>query len=244
MTVGMIMEMTMGEVSKSMLGMKRYFLAVIILLIPVLSYIAFTFFTLPPEKIISLTAGDFEHIQFRTKTPTDYSYHANDNGLLIKVDNSASFLMQAFTEVKQVTRVSFEWKSNGSPAIKNAVHELQRQGDDAVFKLGLLIETPDSISELFLPSWMRRVDALLKFPSDEMFFLVAGAKHAGGQRWTGPYNRRVTMISMDNVVDSQDWNQASYLFSEPVKVVAIWLMADGDDTVSSFTAHIRNIKIE
>lgn len=244
MTVGMIMEMAMGEVSKSMLGMKRYFLAVIILLIPVLSYLAFTFLTLPPEKIISLTAGDFEHIQFRTKTPTDYSYHANDNGLLIKVDNSASFLMQAFTVVKPVKRVSFEWKSDALPAIQDAAHESRRQGDDAVFKLGLLVENPDAVSDVFLLSWMRRVDALLQFPSDEMFFLVAGAKHAGGRRWTGPYNRRVTMISMDNVVDSQGWNQASYLFSEPVKVVAIWLMADGDDTASSFTAHIRNIKIE
>lgn len=225
-----------------MIMIKRYSLVSIILLISVLSYLAFTFFTLPPEKIISLTAGDFEHIQFRTKTPTAYSYH--ENGLLIKVDKSASFLMQAFTAVKQVKQVSFEWKSEGLPAIKNAVHESQRQGDDAVFKLGLLIETPDAISDVLLLSWMRRVDSLLKFPSEEMFFLVAGASHAAGQRWVGPYNKRVIMIAMNNAAGERGWFQASYQFSEPVKVVAIWLMADGDDTSSSFTAHIKNIKIE
>lgn len=239
------MDDTRDEVGrdKSMIAIKRYSLAVSILLIPVLSYLAFTFFTLPPEKIISLTAGDFEHIQFRTKTPTAYSYHENDNGLLIKVDNSASFLMQAFTAVKQVNQVSFEWKSEGLPAIENAAHESRRSGDDAVFKLGLLIETPDAISDVLLLSWMRRVDSLLKFSSDEMFFLVAGAKHVAGQRWVGPYNNRVTMIAMNNDAGEQGWFQASYQFSEPVKVVAIWLMADGDDTSSSFTAHIKNIKM-
>jgi hypothetical protein len=173
-----------------------------------------------------------------------YSYQDNDNGMLIEVDSSASFLMQAFTEVKPVSLVSFEWKSNGLPAIKDAAHESQRQGDDAVFKLGLLIETPGALSDMFLPAWMRQVDDLLNFPSDEIIFLVANAKHAGGQRWTGPYNRRVTMIAMDKVAGAAGWNKARYQFSEPVKVVAIWLMADGDNTVSSFTAHIRNIRIE
>ncbi len=223
---------------------KKFPLVSIIILIPLLSYLAFTFFTSMPEKTISLTTGDFEHIRFRTKIPTLYSYHENDNGLIIEVDNSASFLMQAFAEVKQVNQVSFEWKSSGMPAIKNADHEAQRQGDDAVFKLGLLIETPGAISDVLLLSWMRRVDSLLKFSSDEMFFLVAGAKHVAGQRWVGPYNNRVTMIAMNNGAGEQGWFQASYQFSEPVKVVAIWLMADGDDTSSSFTAHIKNIKID
>ncbi len=227
-----------------MTAIRRYGLVLFILLISILSYFAFALFLPPPEKIISLTTGDFEHIRFRTKTPTAYSYHDNDNGLLIEVDNSASFLMQAFTEVRQVRQVSFEWKSSGVPVIKDAAHEMQRQGDDAVFKLGLLIETPDAISDLFLPSWMRRVDDLLNFPSDEMIFLVADARHAGGQHWTGPYNSRVTMIAMNKVAGSRGWNRARYQFPEPANVVAIWLMADGDDTASSFTAHIRNIKIE
>lgn len=223
---------------------KNYFIALILLLIPLLSYLAFTFFTSMPEKTISLTEGDFEHIQFRSKNSTAYSYHKNDNGLLINVDNSASFLMQAYAAVKAVQQVSFEWKSEGLPAIKNATQESQRQGDDAVFKLGLLIETPDAISDVLFISWMRRVDSLLKFPSEKMFFLVADAKHAAGQHWPGPYNSRVTMIAMHNIDGEQGWHKASYQFPEPVKVVAIWLMADGDDTASSFTVHIKNIRIE
>ena len=77
-----------------------------------------------------------------------------------------------------------------------------------------------------------------------MFFLVTDAKHEAEQRWPGPYNSRMTMISMNSVSEHQGWNRASYQFSEPVKVVAIWLMADGDDTSSSFTTHVKNIRIE
>jgi len=222
--------------------MKRYTAIIIILLIIVLSYFAFPLLITHPVKTISLTAGDFEHIQFSTKNPTIYRYQKNV--LVIEVDNSASFLMQAFDTVKHVNNVSFEWKSNGLPTINDAGHEARREGDDAVFKLGLLIEADEELTSLFLPLWMRRVNELLNFYSGEMFFLVAGAKHAAQQDWPGPYNKRMTMIAMENVSDFQGWSKASYQFSEPVKVVALWLMADGDDTSSSFTVHVKNISLE
>jgi len=195
-----------------------------------------------PVKILSLKAGDFEHIQFRSKNPSVYQYR--DNELVVDVDNSASFLMQAFTEVKLVTDVSFEWRSEGLPAIKDAEHESSREGDDAVFKLGLLVEAPNSVDDIFLVSWMRRVHQLLNFHSEEIIFMVAGAKHDAEQHWTGPYNRRITMIAMNAVADGSGWTKASYQFSEPIKVVAVWLMADGDDTSSDFKVRVKNIGIE
>ncbi|MBE9560886.1 MAG: hypothetical protein IMF15_08850, partial [Proteobacteria bacterium] len=39
------------------------------------------------------------------------------------------------------------------------------------------------------------------------------------------------------------WHAARYQFSEPVRVVAIWLMADGDDTHSAFTVSVRDIRL-
>lgn len=40
------------------------------------------------------------------------------------------------------------------------------------------------------------------------------------------------------------WQQASYRFDEPQAVVALWLMADGDNTQSSFRVEIRDIVLE
>ena len=211
------------------------------ILIMVLAYLVFFHFYTTPEKVISLTAGDFEHIRFSSKNPSQYRYQ--ENKLLIEVENSASFLMQAFDEVKHVNKVAFEWRSQGAPAIIDAAHEARRDGDDAVFKLGLLLSSDSSPDDIFLPSWMRRVKELLHFDSEQMMFLVAGAKHPAGQHWQGPYNSRMTMISMISVTDQQGWNKAVYEFEQPVEVVAMWLMADGDDTRSTFTTEIKNIVI-
>ncbi len=197
-------------------------------------------------EVILLQADNFEHIVFRRIKANHHLYH--DQQLQIEVDDSASFLMKPFERVRQISRVSFEWRSDGRPQIKNAQHEQQRAGDDAVFKLGLLLETdnalPSPVPNPFLPPWMKRVETLLTFPSENMIYLVVDAKHAVGEQWTNPYNSRVTMIPVDSFKNKQGWRQSSYRFEVPVNAVALWLMSDGDNTDSRFTAHIKNIKLE
>ncbi len=39
-----------------------------------------------------------------------------------------------------------------------------------------------------MPACMKRVDTLLSLPSEDMIYLVVGAKHAAGKRWINPYN--------------------------------------------------------
>ena len=192
--------------------------------------------------VISLQEENFEHIKFSQIKPNRHLFL--NQQLQINVNESASFLMQAFDHARSVKHVSFEWRSDGYPKTKNALDEEQKLGDDAVFKLGLLLKTGESISNPFIPKWMKHVDALLNFPSEEMIYLIADAKHAIGDQWINPYNERVTMISIESIENKQDWKLAHYEFDAPVDVVAIWLMADGDNTRSRFTTYIKNIKIE
>lgn len=194
------------------------------------------------SDVIVLKAKNFEHIEFRRIKPNVHTFH--DQHLQIAVDNSASFLMKPFHEVRKISKITFSWRSEGVPEIKNAQHEEQRPGDDAVFKLGLLLEGDDALSNPFLPSWMKRVEKLLNFPSENMIYLVADAKHASGEQWPNPYNDRISMIAMMSEDNGDGWRKASYSFDVPVNVVALWLMSDGDNTDSSFTAHIKNVLIE
>jgi len=193
-------------------------------------------------EVISLQGDNFEHIEFGKINANHHVFH--DQQLQIDVDSSASFLMKAFNTVRQIHQVSFAWRSRNAPQIINSQHEAKRKGDDAVFKLGLLLKSDDSSLNPFLPSWMKRVESLLKFPSQDMIYLVADAKHAPGRQWPNPYNKRVTMISISSVPDHQGWMQASYQFEQPVNVVALWLMADGDNTKSKFTARIKNVVLK
>ena len=197
-------------------------------------------------EVVSLRADNFEHIKFR-KIKANIHVLKNQQ-LKIEVDNSASFLMLPFESVRQVHKVSFQWRSEGVPLIKNSQHELKRSGDDAVFKLGLLLKADNDPINPFVPAWLKQVRKLLKLPSEKMTYLVADARHKPGEKWTNPYNRRVTMIAVkstaDDEGDNRGWQQSSYQFELPLDIVAIWLMADGDNTHSSFTTHIKNINVE
>ena len=200
-----------------------------------------TLFAGTPVDAISLQADNFEHIQFKRIKANRYTFQQQ---LQIDVDNSASILMLPFETVKQLNKVSFAWRSEGGPLIEDAQHELKRNGDDAVFKLGLLLKADSDSINPFVPAWLKQVRKLLKFPSEEIIYLVADAKHAPGERWTSPYNRRVTMISIESRGDGSGWQQSSYQFEQSLDVVALWLMADGDNTHATFTVSIKNIVLE
>ena len=222
-----------------MKGKSPYFS--IIFAVIILLYIN-TLFAAKRVETISLQANNFNHIQFKRITANRVTFQKQQ--LHIDVDNSASILMLSFETVKPINNVSFEWRSDGRPLLEDAQHELERNGDDAVFKLGLLLKSDDESINPFVPSWLKQVRELLMFPSEEMVYLVADAKHAAGERWISPYNKRVTMISVASRDDGSGWQQSSYQFEQPLNVVALWLMADGDNTHAEFTVSIKNIVLE
>ncbi len=224
-----------------MRGMKRNHCYISVLLAVIILLHANTLLAATAVEVISLQADNFEHIQFKRIKANRYTFQQQ---LQIDVDNSASILMLPFETVKQLNKVSFEWRSEGGPLTKDSQHELKRNGDDAVFKLGLLLKADSESINPFVPPWLKQVRKLLKFPSEEMIYLVADAKHAPGERWTSPYNRRVTMISVESRGDGSGWQQSSYQFEQSLDVVALWLMADGDNTHATFTVSIKNIVLE
>lgn len=193
-------------------------------------------------ETISLQANDFSHIEFKKIKAN--RYHFQKQQLQIDVESSASILMLPFKAVKAVNKVSFEWRGDGRPLLRDAEHELERSGDDAVFKLGLLLKSETESFNPFIAPWLRQVRKELSFPSEEMIYLVVDAKHKPNERWLSPYNRRITMISVASQKDESGWQQASFQFDTDQQVVALWLMADGDNTQASFSVSVKNIVLE
>jgi hypothetical protein len=203
---------------------------------------------------LSLFESNYTHVQFGRINANQYEFE--ERVLKVEVDSSASFLMKAFESVKPVKRVSFKWRSDQLPKVNDAAHEKQKLGDDAVFKVGLLLKADNELDNPFLPKWMRQVKSLLNYPSENMIYLVAGSKHVAGEQWPNPYNSRVTMVAMsaadietklESKIDGEfeeGWQLASYQFGDAVEVVAVWLMADGDNTGSSFTSYVKDIRLD
>lgn len=195
-----------------------------------------------PAEAILLQEDNFEHLQFKRIKPNN---HIFENGeLKIEVDDSSSFLMLPFVSVKKVNKVRFKWRSEGLPLVIDAAHESTKFGDDAVIKIGMLLKADESSFNPFAPSWLKRVNKLLSFPSENMVYLVANAKHVAGEQWLNAYNERVLMVSINSVKGPDGWQQASYQFEQSQEVVAIWIMSDGDNTDSKFTSYIKNIQFE
>lgn len=192
--------------------------------------------------LVRLDEKAFEHIRFKRITPSQYSFR--EDVMTINVDKSASFLMQAFDEVKPISSVSIEWQTEGRLLLDDSDQEKTRHGDDAVFKIGLLLKGEEHFENPIAPKWIKQVRSLLSEPSDEMIYLVVDSKHPEATSWVNPYNSKVTMISMHDDTNGEGWNRSYYQFEEPVEVVAIWLMADGDNTKSVFRSRVRNITLQ
>lgn len=194
------------------------------------------------EQIV-LDQDNFQHIHFRRIQPTTITF-APDT-IRFDVNKSSSFLLLGFENIKTVRKVAFEWRADGMLNKNSAAQEKMRTGDDAWLRVGLIISgQPELVPEALLPRWMKQVRDVLKFPSDNMIYLIPDASHAPGKTWISPYHSHIEMISVPSQQIDKDWKRVSYQLSTPLQTVGLWIMADGDNTASIFSSQLRNLVIE
>jgi hypothetical protein len=185
----------------------------------------------------------FEHIHFKRIKPNIVAF--NNDVIQFQVNKSASFVLVAFDDIKTVHRVSFAWQAKGMLNKDNVEQEKTRKGDDAWIRVGLIISgEPEPVPEALLPRWSRQVRSTLRHPSDRMLYLVPAAMHAPGTSWKSPYSANIDMISVASTGTGGDWQQVNHQFSQPQRLVGLWLMADGDNTDSVFSSRLKNLVIE
>ena len=190
---------------------------------------------------LPLTLSAWHHITFDGIPPT--GYRQDGAGLRMEVARSASFLLQAFPAARPVRHVSFDWRSEGELKIADAATEQTKAGDDAHLKVALLLAGDAPLVPFFAPAWIKAVRDDLKQPTDHMVELVAGAKAPGGAKWPSPYSSSITMLAVAST-PSGGWQHADVTFPQGLEVVAVWLMADGDNSGSTFTTWVKALELE
>lgn len=190
---------------------------------------------------VLLEESQFEHIPFDRIAPAKYTF--TNNSLVIDVNKNASFVLQPFNRIIKISAVSFDWKSTGTLNVKNREIEASREGDDFYLRVGLMIEGKADRINPFSPDWVKKIKDLLHHPSNRLIDIVTGAKHAAGETWQSPYNSSITMISVKSIGIDNGWSHAEHHLDEAVDVVGLWIMADGDNTGSTFTTRIKNLEI-
>ena len=192
---------------------------------------------------INLDKTNFEHIHFKRIQPNRISFE--NDVIRFEVNKSASFLLLAFDDVRNIRRVSFQWKANGMLNKSSVSHEKTRSGDDAWLRVGLIIMgEPIDLPDLLLPRWMKQVRKTLRYSTDSMVYLIPDARHAVGESWKSPFSSDIDMISVGSTGMADNWNQATHEFANPQQTVGLWIMADGDNTRAIFNSQIRNLVIK
>jgi hypothetical protein len=194
------------------------------------------------EQIV-LDKHNFKHIHFKRIKPNIVTFSADT--IHFEVDKSASFLLLAFDDIKSFRTVSFEWKANGTLNKRDIEHEQTRKGDDAWLRVGLIIEgQAEDLPEPLLPRWMKQVRKTLRYTSGSMIYLIPDARHAPGETWRSPFNSNVDMVSVGSITTYDEWKHVSHEFAQPQRTIGLWIMADGDNTGSTFNTQLRNLIIE
>jgi hypothetical protein len=197
--------------------------------------------TLLAETII-FDKEKVNHINFKKIPPNQFEIKSNL--ISIEVNKSASFLLIPFKNTKTVKEVTFEWKKDGLLNVKNSQHEETRSGDDAYLRVGIMIEGKKLLTNPLAPKWVKRVRETLNHSSNRVIYLSPNTQHQAGEHWKSPYSNEVDIIAVASEKIDQGWQLSKHIFDSSQSVVGLWIMADGDNTRSTFTTKIKTVTLE
>ena len=185
-------------------------------------------------------------MEFDQKLKTQYALESG--ALVATVRKSSSALVLPFDQIKLITNVSYDWCTTRDMTKVNREKEQKKEGDDAALRLGLLLSgTPPGVP-LFVPNWIKRLEKLVKFPTQGVLFITSGVSADAGKSWVSPYTQYISMTVAQSTPKNLSWckhGQAGKFQAKiPIESTGLWFMADGDDTHASFTTWISNIQIQ
>lgn len=189
----------------------------------------------------SLDLKGYETITFDDIPQTQYSNKGSH--LVAKVKQSSSVLLKPFSEKVSVKSVTVTWKTSGELKVKTLDLHRTKAGDDAYFRVGLIISGPAPMVPFFAPAWIKKSKQVLKLPSDKMIYLTLGATVAPGKIWTNPYSGSIQGASANRHLQDMEWTVSTFDLPKDTEIVGLWLFADGDNTKSSFEVEVKSIQL-
>ena len=187
---------------------------------------------------LDLNPSQWKEIPFEKKEPTLYSY--DQKVLTCRVQSSAKALIFPFQKMKQPKQLQWSWSLEGNMKTESVEQEQSKSGDDFPLRVGLILSGEEPFIPFFAPTWIKMIRSALTLPSDKMVYYVAGSKAKPGTEWKSPYSKGISMKAVDSVPQQNGWFHVSQDV-EGSKVVGIWLMADGDDSKSSFVVKVKDL---
>jgi len=188
-----------------------------------------------------------EYNNIRTNTVTEL-----EQGLQIQVDASASPLIYVFDQPQTIQQVSVKGMMGRLPAIPSGLKQGEKGADDFPFRLGLVLEGDKTLNfaqKLIAAQWVKILFSLAPEEAgiDQIMFLnLANAGKAANfeiQR-EHPDSKGLYTETIVKQVSADEKFYFDYTLAMPVKVIALWISSDGDDTGASYSLTVNSISYQ
>ena len=188
--------------------------------------------------LVSLEPSSWEELKFENVPPNRVSFR--ESALTIEVKESASPLINIFPASKTIRRIEVSGAISGNP-------NWSLTADDALLRVGVIQEGEkrlNALQKLAAPDWLQRVDKLVGtagrgVDSILCYHLTPNANRVGHSQ-TNP-NASIFKETIQASPESDGTFQIVVEFSDPISSPGLWLLADGDDSGSSFEVRIESI---
>ena len=168
-------------------------------------------------------------------------YKREHDALRASVKKSHSFLVYAFDQPKSAFGFSFLWRRSGTLAVKDRAQESTKAGDDAWFRIGLIVSGKAPLIPFFAPSWLKILGKKLTLDADRLIYYILDARHPPGSQWDNPYHSSIKNHALASGDATKDgWTSAQASWDKELKLAGLWFSADGDDTGSTFDVSIKD----
>lgn len=172
----------------------------------------------------------------------------SEKGLLVQIKKSASPLIYNLKSQKVVSAIQFSGDFLSLPRFSDLSRQGEKGADDFALRFGLIVPGDKKLSgvkKLFAPEWVKQ---LYKQVPDELgldyiyfFNIVQNAALLGKKR----QHPNSDLIQEEFIAVAQQPGpfKFSHILKQPLKVLALWISIDGDDTQSHFDVLLSKIEL-
>lgn len=160
-----------------------------------------------------------------------------------EVKKSSSADIFPLNKPTKIKAIQFEWLSNGTIPTTRPADEKEKDFDDALLRVGLMVAGKAPLIPIFAPAWIKALADLLKHETNQLIYLTPGLKSPPGTSFVSPYSDSIVTRSVASKEMEGGWRFCRVSWDKPLTIVGLWLMADGDNTAQDFTTKLRRLSL-
>lgn len=196
---------------------------------------------------LSLGQGNWEELRFDRVPANEVEF--GEDSLSIAVEKSASPLVRVHHGSARVRKVTVTGRVEGTLAVLPDQHG-EHGFDDALLRVGVIVpggKRLNVIQRRLAPEWLRRIDAMFGERAGGVGE-IRSALLVPHEEWLGKARRNPDIdLFHDRMMSSPGADgrfRMTLEFEDPPEVCGFWLLADGDDTGSSFRVWVEEFVVE